>query len=255
MDNKPSYEELEKRLNRLEVQHNQTKHVFAGFSHDFNNLITHLLGYTGLLLSEIKDESGNLKEYSDNIHDSSKRLVELVKKMGNFSKSDTPIYLVKDFLEDLVKGVKNSNIGKNTNISYDSSSDSTSIQVDKTKLYDALFSLCVYSIHSLPPQGEIKLRSELVDGSKISFPDFKKIPYVLIELEDNGPNIPEYILPVIFEPFAKIDRIPSDDSEGSRLALSTCKSIIENNMGHIFVESEKGKNTKFVIYLPEHNPE
>ena len=68
-----------------------------------------------------------------------------------------------------------------------------------------------------------------------------------IEVEDNGPGIPDDVKKRIFEPFFTT----KSTGEGTGLGLSVSYSIITQNHGGTFeVESEVGKGTKFILRLP-----
>jgi signal transduction histidine kinase len=67
---------------------------------------------------------------------------------------------------------------------------------------------------------------------------------VRIEIADTGPGIPADVLPHLFEPFV------SSHPEGAGLGLSISYGIIEAHHGHITVESDADKGTRFAIWLP-----
>jgi len=71
---------------------------------------------------------------------------------------------------------------------------------------------------------------------------------VLVEIEDNGPGIPESVLPRIWDPFFTT----KDQGEGSGLGLGIVKGIVEKHRGSISVESQTGKGTRFKVRLPVH---
>ncbi len=71
--------------------------------------------------------------------------------------------------------------------------------------------------------------------------------YVVLEISDNGPGIPEDILSKIFEPFFSKKEI----GQGTGLGLSiSYEIIVKNHKGKMEVESKVGKGTKFTIKLP-----
>lgn len=70
-----------------------------------------------------------------------------------------------------------------------------------------------------------------------------------ISIKDNGIGIPENKLKDIFEPFKRLHS--TDDYNGSGIGLATCKKIVEQYGGKIWVESEVGKGTTFHFTLPK----
>ncbi|WP_035468554.1 sensor histidine kinase [Algoriphagus mannitolivorans] len=70
--------------------------------------------------------------------------------------------------------------------------------------------------------------------------------HVVIEIEDNGPGMPEHVKQRIFEPFFTTKAV----GKGTGLGLSIVYSIIENHKGTLEVETEEGKGTTFIITLP-----
>jgi hypothetical protein len=83
-------------------------------------------------------------------------------------------------------------------------------------------------------------------GGTISVAAHNQDARVLLTVADDGPGIPKDILPRIFDPFFTT----KDVGEGSGLGLSIVHGIIERHGGHIDVESEPGKGTKFAISFP-----
>jgi signal transduction histidine kinase len=69
---------------------------------------------------------------------------------------------------------------------------------------------------------------------------------LVIEVEDNGPGIPDYILPRIFDPFFTT----KDVGHGSGLGLYVTEEIVDQHDGCIGVVSRLGEGTRFVIALP-----
>jgi two-component system, NtrC family, sensor kinase len=83
-------------------------------------------------------------------------------------------------------------------------------------------------------------------GGTISVSVETKDACVLLTVGDDGPGIPKDILPRIFDPFFTT----KDVGEGSGLGLSIVHGIIDRHAGHIEVESEVGKGTRFLVSFP-----
>ncbi|HEX4604350.1 MAG TPA: ATP-binding protein [Candidatus Angelobacter sp.] len=89
------------------------------------------------------------------------------------------------------------------------------------------------AIDAMGGKGELRIRT------------YKEDACVVVEIADNGPGIPDNVLPHIYEPFFTTKAV----GEGTGLGLDTVQRIVRKHRGHIQVESEPG-NTRFQIWLP-----
>ena len=106
------------------------------------------------------------------------------------------------------------------------------IKCDSKKLEIVFVNLITNSIEAIGSKGQIDIR--FID----------KNDYVLIDIEDSGPGIPENILPKIFDPLF------TTKQTGTGLGLPSCKNMIEQHGGIITVKTNP---TIFTIKLPK-NP-
>jgi signal transduction histidine kinase len=83
-------------------------------------------------------------------------------------------------------------------------------------------------------------------SGKIRIETFVRDDLVAVKISDNGPGIPDDILPKIFEPFFTT----KEQSQGTGLGLNIVYKIIEKHKGQIHVESKLGEGTAFEILLP-----
>ena len=72
----------------------------------------------------------------------------------------------------------------------------------------------------------------------------------LVTVKDYGEGIEENELPLLFEPFYRVDKSRSRQTGGFGLGLSLCKTIIESHGGKIKVESSIGEGTTFFLTIP-----
>jgi len=111
------------------------------------------------------------------------------------------------------------------------------IPADSDQLKEVLVNLLVNACEAMGEDGRIQISEK----TKELIPNGK---FLSIDVEDNGPGIPQEILDTVFQPFC------SAKEEGSGLGLSIAKRIIEDHGGTISVVSLKGQGTTFTIVLP-----
>lgn len=101
-----------------------------------------------------------------------------------------------------------------------------------TQLKQVLLNLVLNAVESMPGGGTVKVET---------YPDQDG---VVIRVIDSGIGMDEEVIPQIFEPFY------STKGEGTGLGLSVSYGIIQGHGGHIQVESEPGKGSRFIVWLP-----
>lgn len=89
------------------------------------------------------------------------------------------------------------------------------------------------AIGAMKGQGELRVKTYPDDGC------------VVVEIGDNGPGIPDKVLPHIFEPFFTTKGV----GEGTGLGLDTAQRIVRKHRGNIQVDSKPG-DTRFQVWLP-----
>lgn len=119
---------------------------------------------------------------------------------------------------------------------------------DLQQLEQVLLNLVLNAIQALAPGGggEITLRSGV--SEQIKPPEDlgeEPGPHVWFEVEDNGPGIPEDILPVLFEPFVTT----KEPGKGTGLGLPLAAGIVRDHGGWVEVSSTPGKGARFRVYL------
>lgn len=116
----------------------------------------------------------------------------------------------------------------------------TNVWGEKDKLLRLLSNLVGNAIKFTPQGGRIALSAEEKEGK------------VIISVKDTGPGIPKDQLDAVFERYHQIDG--EHKSSGSGLGLAICKMFAEAHGGRIWVESEVGKGSEFIIALPANQP-
>ena len=239
----------------LQLQKMETIGTLAGgIAHDFNNILTPILGYTEMALEELSDES-TLKYDIEQINHAALRGKDLVQQILTFSrqvdfdKKPLHLHLVVKEVTNLIRASFPSNI----EIRQDLDTDCGTIMADATQMHQITMNLCTNSLHAMVDKGgilKVRLDALVLNPKKIKAnANIKKGNYVRLTISDTGVGMDKQTIDRIFEPFFTNKEVGS----GSGLGLSVVHGIVNNYNGAIQVQSEQGKGTIFMIYLPQHS--
>ncbi len=120
---------------------------------------------------------------------------------------------------------------------------------DFTQLNQGMLNLCVNARDAMPEGGKLTITAKnlMMDEKRAEkFVDIEKGPYVVITISDTGLGISSAIKDKIYDPFFTT----KEPDKGTGLGLSTAWEIVKEHGGYIHLESEIGKGSNFVIYLP-----
>lgn len=106
--------------------------------------------------------------------------------------------------------------------------------IDRHMMEQVLMNLILNAIQAMKAGGVLSIRTSISDGQ------------CMIEVKDTGCGISASVLPRIFDPFFTT----KSEGEGTGLGLSVSLGIVERHGGRIFVESEMGRGTRFIVSLP-----
>jgi PAS domain S-box-containing protein len=222
----------------------------GGVAHDFNNILTAIVGYGSLLLMKM-DKSGADHVYVEQILAAAERATGLTKGLLAFSRKQ--ILNPKPLrLSDVVRHFENilaRVIGEDIELKVVLSPWEASIMADAGQLEQVLMNLATNARDAMPDGGALIMESELVefDEEYVRRNAFARPgKYMLLSMTDTGQGIDAKTKERIFEPFFTT----KDTGKGTGLGLSMVYGIIKQHNGFINVYSEPGKGTTFKIYLP-----
>ncbi len=222
----------------------------GGIAHNFNNLLTAILGYAELLLeySELDNDS---RQRVKSIESSARKAGVLVSKLLSFSRRDISEILplnLNDIINDSVKlleGIMDKRIGLKTTLS----NNIPTIEADPSQLEQVIMNLMVNARDAMPDGGLITITTGTTEVKidRFDMPTYI-MPgrYVLLTISDTGCGISKEIINRIFEPFFTT----KEKGKGTGLGLATVYGVIKDHKGYITVQSKVGKGTIFDIYLP-----
>ena len=224
----------------------------GGVAHDFNNMLSIILGNTEILMDEIDPQS----VYSENLQEifkAAQRSATLTKQLLAFARKqvvEPQVLDLNEVINEMLKMLRRL-IGEDIDLKWLPAQTLKPVKIDPSQLDQILANLCVNARDAIKSVGEIT-----IETGNIHFDDeyckdhIDTMPgdYVMIIVSDNGAGMDKETLANIFEPFFTT----KNADKGSGLGLSTVFGIVKQNKGFINVYSEPGQGTTFKIYLPEH---
>jgi PAS domain S-box-containing protein len=220
--------------------------LLSSFTHEFNNLMTGLLGHVSLLKKEIGADNPHFKR-AQLIEDVSRRAYNLGRDILVFSKKEK---LKKESLNvseaiEIVLNLFGKTVFNKIEIETKFLPGALTILINKEKFLLALFNVLINAKDAIwAAQREKRVISIMVDRIFISKEEKN---YIRTKIADNGTGIEEKIISKIFEPY-----FTTKGEKGTGLGLTTVKEIIEESAGWIEIDVEKGLGTTFTIFLPEY---
>lgn len=237
---------------QLEAQLNQSQKMeslglLAGqISHDFNNLLTVIIGSMELVMEDLKEDSVGYK-LSTEILRSSKESAALIKNLMTFARRhesrptavtlNSPLEELKPLLDNLV--------GKAVSVSYSLADDARQTKIEPEHFKQAVMNLAINAKDAMGGKGSLFIRTFNAGPEDVPHSLIGE-NYSVFEISDSGPGIPKEILPRIFEPFFTT----KPKGKGTGLGLSSVYGIVNQNNGHIFAANGKDGGAVFTIYFP-----
>jgi len=222
--------------------------LLAGqLSHDFNNLLTIIIGSMELVMEEIP-QNGISMQLSRGILQASKESASLIKQLLIFARRQEYSPKVVN-LNDIVTETSillDRLAGKTIKIDYDLAQELSPVNMEPEQFKQALLNLVVNAKDAMPSGGAIKVATMNWVADKEISPSLKAGDYVLLEISDTGTGIPPETIGHIFEPFFTT----KPKGKGTGLGLAAVYGVIQQHKGEIIAESRPGR-TVFRIYLPK----
>ena len=225
----------------------------GGIAHDFNNLLTAIIGFCDLLLLRHKAGDPSFGDIMQ-IQQNSNRAANLVRQLLAFSRQQTlrqRVHDITDILTELSHLMRRL-IGANIDLEMIHGSDLGLVKVDEGQMEQVLINLAVNARDAMDGGGSLLITTENYTNRQTLQVMQEKMPpghWVLIKVTDTGCGISSENMQHILEPFFTT----KDVGEGTGLGLATVYGIVRQSGGFLDIESEIGKGTTFLIYLPKSN--
>jgi two-component system, cell cycle sensor histidine kinase and response regulator CckA len=222
----------------------------GGTAHEFNNLLTMIMGYAALMLSSI-DSRKTLIDYIEKISRSSKRAAELTRQLLAFSRRQmlAPQTLDMNLVLSEARQILPSLIGPNIETSFEPAAEPALVCADRSQIHQVIVHLVFNARDAMPEGGKLAIRIaniELESNATHEHPALAPGKYVQLTVSDTGVGMPREVQTRLFEPFFTTKEF----GRGSGLNLAAIYGIVQQSRGNISVASTSGKGTTFTVLLP-----
>lgn len=222
----------------------------GGVAHDFNNMLSVIMGYTEMALEEAP-ESSLLFTQLEQILAAARRSKQVTRQLLAFARKQTitPRFLdLNDTVSGMLKMLQRL-IGEDVGLEWQPHGEPLCIHMDPGQIDQIMANLCVNAKDAVSDTGciIIKTRPVLIDEAFTrQHPGAGKGEYALLEVTDDGCGMDRRTLDQVFEPFFTTKEV----SKGTGLGLATVYGIVKQNNGYIHIDSEPDMGTAVRIYLP-----
>ncbi len=242
---------------KLQAQLNQAQKMESigilagGVAHDFNNILTAIIGNADLIMMDIDKNSKFYKEVEE-IREAGRRAAALTRQLLAFSRREiiSPEIINLNKIVTNLKKMLQRLIGEDIELIIECSDSLAHIKADPGQMEQIIMNLAVNARDAMPGGGKIIIETSNVYLDEKYFKNHAVESctgaYVMLAITDSGIGMDKKIQARIFEPFFTTKKM----GRGTGLGLSTVYGIVKQNKGHIWVYSEKGKGTIFKIYIP-----
>ena len=222
----------------------------GGVAHDFNNMLSVILGYLELVLNQV-DSGHPLYDDLLQVQAAAQHSADLTRQLLAFARRQAVAPIVLDLNETVSGMVKMFQrfIGSHIDIVWKPGQHLWPVKMDPSQIDQILANLAVNARDAIVGVGTLTIEtSNVVLGEPYCAINADCVPgkYVLLSVRDTGVGMDKETLAHIFEPFFTTKGV----GKGTGLGLSTVYGIVKQNEGCIGVQSQPGHGTVFEIYLP-----
>jgi PAS domain S-box-containing protein len=230
----------------------------GGVAHDFNNILTAILGYARLI--EMANRGPDKTVLDPGLDSSIKPVIsaslrasDLIKKLLVFSRREqymVSIFDVNEVVGDVIVLLEHS-IDKKVELVKECSAEVLNVEGDRSLLESAILNLAVNARDAMPQGGRLTIRTASTTVSpKMAASRGAGLvagAYVSVTVADNGTGMDENVKQHLFEPFFTT----KERGKGTGLGLASVYGTIQGHHGFIDVDSAPGVGTRITFHLPQ----
>ena len=222
----------------------------GGVAHDFNNMLTAIVGYSDLLLASLSPQDPHRQDVAE-IKKAADRATTLTRQLLAFSRKQIIQPKALD-LNEVVTGLDKMLrrlLREDIDLLTIAAPNLGSVMADPGQIEQVIINLVLNSRDAMPRGGKLTIETANADldaGYARQHLEVHPGPYVMLAVSDTGVGMDEEARSRIFEPFYTT----KEQGKGTGLGLSTVFGIVKQSGGHIWVYSEPGHGATFKVYLP-----
>ena len=218
--------------------------LLAGVSHELNNPLSTIVGYTQLLLMRVG--AGSMAEPLEKIAKSAERCTRIVTNFLALARQYPPeqqVAQLNQLVEDAVEFLAYPLRIDNVEVIRRLAPDLPQLWADPHQIQQVIVNLLTNAHQAL--RG-VSTRRHLVLTTRYA----RATDRIVLEVADNGPGVPADVCGRIFDPFFTT----KEAGQGTGLGLSLCRGIVDGHEGVLRLEATPGGGATFVMELPPGAP-
>ena len=220
----------------------------GGVAHDFNNILSIIIGHGELLLAMGNDE--RTRSGIQQIQRAAERAASLTQQLLAFGRKQVLQPTILDLNEAVadVQKMLARVIGEDIELIAKLHPSLGTVKADPGQIEQVLMNLAINARDAMPQGGRFTMETSNEEINPEQGRDLDLTPghYVMLRVSDNGHGMDDTTLSHIFEPFFTTKPV----GKGTGLGLATVYGIVKQSGGSIQVESEAGQGTEFRVFLP-----
>jgi len=222
----------------------------GGVAHDLNNLLTPILGYTDLVLTDLSPDDQHRDDLLQ-VQRAAQSARDLTRQLLAFSRKQV-LELQPMDLGAVVIGfekILRRTIREDIQIALHLAPDLGPVRADASQIEQILMNLALNAQDAMPQGGAIIIETanvNLDESYAKTHPIARPGPHVMLAVSDTGMGMNAEAMAHLFEPFYTT----KEPGKGTGLGLATVYGIVRQHGGSITAYSELGHGATFRIYLP-----
>ena len=221
----------------------------GGVAHDFNTLLTAVLGYGDMALAQLPRDSPAASDIAQMMN-AGRRGADLTRQLLAFSRRQALQPTVLDLNATLadVHGILQRLIGEHVTLSIRADPELGAVFADATQMQQVIMNLAVNASDAMPNGGSLTIGSSNVSPGECDRVDpvLPRASYVCLTVRDTGIGMTPYVQAHLFEPFFTT----KGPGAGTGLGLATVYGIVKQSGGFVFCRTAPDRGAEFRVLLP-----